>query len=346
MAAEATFDPEVRLTGGWASRVPDERDIAVLAELRAAVTRRATGLGAVDVAPVLSEVTEAGSWTRRQRVALDPSGRVRAWASAHDRAAGRALVQLTVDPALDDGDADAVAAALLTWVEEVSHGILAVRHLDVTQLDAGAYADDPRQSRWLAAAGYVLARRWLQMRRPVTARDLEPGALPAPRPGVSVRRVERRANGLPVARDVQLAHRVLEESFADHFNSYRESFPEFVHRLMENPGHTWDHWWLAFVEVDGAQLPGGALVSTVLPPDADGVAGSYVDYLGVHRRARGRGVAKTLLGTVIADTAARGRHRLGLEVDADSPTHADGLYRALGWDTAYVTQSWHRDLRR
>ncbi|WP_237767354.1 hypothetical protein [Serinicoccus sp. CUA-874] len=55
-------------------------------------------------------------------------------------------------------------------------------------------------------------------------------------------------------------------------------------------------------------------------------------------------MAKGLLRTVIADAAARGRASVGLEVDADSPTGADGLYRSLGWETKYVTQSWHRAL--
>ncbi|UMG93897.1 GNAT family N-acetyltransferase [Nocardioides sp. TF02-7] len=60
--------------------------------------------------------------------------------------------------------------------------------------------------------------------------------------------------------------------------------------------------------------------------------------------ARGRGVGKRLLRTVIADAAARGRDRVGLEVDADSPTGATDLYLGLGWRTSYVTESWHRDV--
>ena len=139
-------------------------------------------------------------------------------------------------------------------------------------------------------------------------------------------------------------HRVLEESFQDHFSSYRESFPEFVMRLREDPGHRWDHWWLATVETEEGTLPAGALVSSVIGADSSGREGSYVDYIGVHRRARGRGVAKALLHTVIADAAERGRGRVGLEVDADSPTGADGLYASLGWETGYRTQSWHRNL--
>ena len=75
-----------------------------------------------------------------------------------------------------------------------------------------------------------------------------------------------------------------------------------------------------------------------------GPDGSYVSYLGVLEAARGRGVAKGLLRTIIADAAARGRDRVGLEVDADSPTGADGLYTSMGWKTKYVTESWHRDV--
>ena len=115
-------------------------------------------------------------------------------------------------------------------------------------------------------------------------------------------------------------------------------------RLREDPGHRWDHWWLATIDTDEGVFPAGALVSTVLREDAAGFEGSYVDYIGVHRRARGRGVAKALLHTVIADAARRGRNRVGLEVDADSPTGADGLYTSMGWVTDYRTQSWHREL--
>jgi hypothetical protein len=35
---------------------------------------------------------------------------------------------------------------------------------------------------------------------------------------------------------------------------------------------------------------------------------------------------------------------VGLEVDADSPTGADRLYRSLGFVTVYATQSWHLDV--
>ena len=91
-------------------------------------------------------------------------------------------------------------------------------------------------------------------------------------------------------------------------------------------------------------VPAGAVVCSVLIPDTSGAEGTYVEYIGVNRAARGRGVAKGLLHTVIADAAERGHNRVALEVDADSPTQADGLYRSMGWATTYVTESWFADV--
>jgi ribosomal protein S18 acetylase RimI-like enzyme len=166
------------------------------------------------------------------------------------------------------------------------------------------------------------------------------------RRGVRFRLVRREGDGLPHPGDLRDVHAVLESAFADHFNSWEETFEEFLHRLREDPGHRWDHWWLAELLDDGEARPVGALVATVSESGEGSTApdGSYVSYLGVLEAARGRGVAKGLLHSVAADAVARGRDRVGLEVDADSPTGADGLYRALGWELRYTTQSWHRDV--
>jgi mycothiol synthase len=341
------LEPAPDLPTGWRARVPYADDLAALVALRRTHRKVYRGEDTSDLEAVAADAVGPGSWTRRQVLVEDPDGRVVAWATVHDRAAGRTDVRLTLDPALTAGDpatADAVAHGLLAWQREVGLQLATARGLGGTQLDADADATDQALQRWLAAEGYARARRWLHMSRPVSDDE----ALTAPREGVLVRRVgiHQLADGttMPVAEDLQEVHRMLEESFEDHFNSYRESFAEFVQRLREDPGHRWDHWWLALVDTDEGTVTGGALVSTVLPPDAHGIEGSYVDYIGVHRRARGRGVAKALLGTVIADAVARGRNRVDLEVDADSPTGADGLYRSLGWETSYLTESWHLDV--
>ena len=327
----------------YAAARPRAADAAEVAALVAEHERRGKGYPSTTESSVLISLTGIGSWTRRQVLVRDrESGRLLAWLSVHDRAAGRTLVDCTLDHELPQDEAATLAEVLFRSAERHAHDIGAMRGLRWTLLDSGAFEADDRQQRFLAAAGYEHVRTWLQMSRPVEAGEAE--AMPAPREGVVVRRVEQHPDGLPVAQDLQAVHQVLEESFADHFSSYRESFPEFVMRLREDPGHRWDHWWLATVETDEGTLPAGALVSSVIGPDEGGRQGSYVDYIGVHRRARGRGVAKALLNTVIADAAERGRSRVGLEVDADSPTGADGLYASLGWETTYRTQSWHRDL--
>ncbi|MFL6079401.1 MAG: GNAT family N-acetyltransferase [Ornithinibacter sp.] len=330
------------LPRGLSARRPSAADAPDVAALLAAHQRAAKGSAGVDPEAVLGQLVGTGSWTRRQVLVHEPGGRLLAWLSVHDRASGRTLIEVTVTPDLPGRDAGALAAALYAAGQRHAVDIAAMRGVHTSLLDSGAYADDARQQQWLAAAGYGQTRTWLQMTRPVTVDEAR--SLPALRPGVAVRPVERHDDGLPVAQDLQDVHRVLEESFQDHFSSYRESFPEFVMRLREDPGHRWDHWWLATVETDEGVLPAGALVTTVLREDAEGFEGSYVDYIGVHRRARGRGVAKALLHTAIVEAARRGRNRVGLEVDADSPTGADGLYTSMGWVTEYRTQSWHREL--
>ncbi len=342
----ASDDGPAGLPDGWSTAVPGLADLPRLGELRGASAEPFTGSATVDTAALAAEVAGSKSWTRRQLVVRDADGAVRAWATVHDRAAGRALVGLDVDRTAPE--ADRVAASCHAWLEQQGRRLAAHRGLTSTQLDAGSYAGDEAQRRWLADAGYAHVRSWLQMSRPVAPEEAERGALPEPRPGVTVRPVATHETGVPVAGDLQAVHRVLEAAFADHFNSYRESFPEFVQRLREDPGHRWDHWWLALVtdpERPGAEpFPAGALVGAVLPAGPDGKEGSYVEYLGATRAARGRGVATALLLAVVQDAAARGRDRVGLEVDADSPTGAHRLYERWGWRTKYVTESWHKDV--
>ncbi len=324
----------------WHARVPGHADIDALVELRRLDELQGTGEAHVDPAGIESEVAGQASWTRRQIVAVGDDDVPRAWITVHDRAAGRALVWGYFDRSVPE--VDAIADAFYCWAEAAGVAMARLRGIASTRLDESPFADDIRQAGWLERAGYSKRRTWLHMERPVTADE----ASLTPRAGVIVRPVEKHENGMPVAADLQVVHQMLEQSFQDHFNSYRESFPEFVQRLREDPGHRWDHWWLAYVEAtDGTGLvPAGSVVCTVSAAGEHGVEGSYVEYIGVNRAARGRGVAKSLLGTVIADAAQRGRDRVGLEVDADSPTKADQLYLSMGWATDYVTDSWFKDI--
>ncbi|QNN51212.1 GNAT family N-acetyltransferase [Nocardioides mesophilus] len=341
------FLPEstrAQLPEGWRADAPDERDVPELTALARRHETRARGWASSSEEDLLIEVSERGYLNRENLVLRDAAGELRGFASAHDRAAGRMLLTVTVDDRIGPELEDRAAEALFAWADEAARRIGAERGLEVQQIDSGAFADDDRQHRWLQTAGFEKVRTWWQMSRPVTPDeadlDSEIGH------GVRIRQVERQGTGMPSEEDLRIVHDVLESAFEDHFNSHEETFDEFVFRLREDPGHRWDHWWIAEVVPDpddpsSEPEPAGALVGVV----ADGEpAGSYVEYIGVLANARGRGVAKSLLRTVIADAATRGRDRVGLEVDASSPTGAEGLYVSMGWTTKYTTESWHKDV--
>ena len=339
------------LPAGWIVDTPDGSDPATverLTELLRAHERAGRGWAGSGEGEVLVEVSEHGLAMRENVVVRDPGGRIQAWGSVHDRAVGRMLFVHIVDREIDERVADRCSDVLFEWAEAQAKAVGGARGLAEQQIDTGAFADDARQHGWLEEAGFTRVRTWWQMSRSVVAEEAELVPDPArwERKGVVFRLVERQggpdSDGMPDEADLRAVHDVLEGAFTDHFNSAEETFQEFIHRLREDPGHRWDHWWLAEIVDggDGDPEPAGALVGTV----SESATGPDVSYLGVLESARGRGVATGLLRTIIADAASRNRDRVGLEVDADSPTGADGLYTAMGWGTKYVTESWHRDV--
>jgi ribosomal protein S18 acetylase RimI-like enzyme len=327
----------VTLPDGWTSATPGTPDVPGLTELLRRHEEDGRGWASTSPTAVLLDVT--ADPTRSNVVVRDADGALRGWASAHDRAAGRMLLAVVVDRRLADAPADEVAGWLFGWGDDAARRVGAARSLQRQQIDSGAFADDDSQHRWLQRAGFEKVRTWWQMSRPVAPHEAGPVET---RPGVRIRRVAGDDERMPDETDLRTVHDVLEGAFADHFNSHEETFDEFLSRLRMDPGHRWDHWWVAEITDGPEPRPAGALVASVSSGPEGGPEGSYVDYIGVQAFARGRGVASALLRTVIADAAARGRDRVGLEVDADSPTGAEGLYTSMGWATGYVTDSWHR----
>ncbi|MEO5709935.1 MAG: N-acetyltransferase [Nocardioidaceae bacterium] len=338
------WDLTASLADGWTAATPREDDAAELTGLLRRHEDAGRGWAGASEQGILVDISPRDGDTRDNVVVRDADGVIRGWASAHDRAAGRMLLVVVVDRRLDDGTADRVAGQLFGWADGTAVVVGVRRGLDVQQIDSGAFADDDRQHRWLRGAGFVHVRTWWQMSRPVAAEEADLDA--EVKEGVRIRPVERQGTGMPAEDDLRTVHDILESAFADHFNSHEETFDEFVSRLREDPGHRWDHWWIAeLVDGPGAEPEqAGALVGAVSQGSDGSPDGSYVEYIGVLQNARGRGVAKSLLTTAIADAASRSRDRVGLEVDADSPTGADGLYVSMGWETRYVTESWHRNV--
>ncbi|WP_295661543.1 GNAT family N-acetyltransferase [uncultured Nocardioides sp.] len=334
------------LPGGWTIGGVDESDLPRLTALLRGHESAGRGWASAGPDTLRIEIAAPGSGTRQNVAVRDDDGLVVAWGSVHDRAEGRMLFVHVVGRTLPGAEADLCSAALFAWAEAQARHVGAARGLAVQQIDTGAFEDDERQQAWLAGAGFRKVRTWWQMSRPVRSEEatLVPDTTSWEGEGMRIRHVGRSADGMPDEADLRAVHDVLEGAFTDHFNSSEETFEEFCARLREDPGHRWDHWWLAELTDGPEPEPCAALVGTELAAAAHGVPGSYVDYIGVLASARGRGVAKGLLHTIIADAASRGRDRIGLEVDADSPTGAEGIYVAMGWRTSYVTQSWHRDV--
>ena len=336
------------LPKGWTVGRPDPSDrfdVARLTHLLRAHERHGRGWAAAGVDDVLVEVSERGLRTRENLVVRDQDGDIHAWGSVHDRSVGRMLFVHVVGRDLSDDLADRCSELLVEWAQAQARAVGVARGLSIQQIDTGAFQGDERQARWLSGAGFERVRTWWQMSRPVEVDEADLVASPDrwEIDGVVVRLVGRTEAGLPDEDDLREIHEVLESAFVDHFNSSEETFEEFLFRLREDPGHRWDHWWLAELHDGVTPQPVGALIGTV-SESTNGPDGSYVSYLGVLEAARGRGVAKGLLRTIIADAAVRGRDRVGLEVDADSPTGAAGLYTSMGWTTEYVTESWHQDV--
>lgn len=334
------------LKGRFATRVPQSEDVQPVTALLTAAMRRFDPEAAASEPAMRSRMVGLKSWARRQVVVVPAAADGApsldlpplAWIALEDRASGRTNVQFVL--AEDAPEREALAASLLDWAVEVGGSFARARGVETTKLTTDTNELDTDRQAFLEAAGYDMVRTWLHMRRPI-APD-EATSLPAPREGTRVRRVHRHDSGLPIAQDVRTVHRMLEESFADHFNSYRESFAEFAQRLIENPETAdWDHWWIAEIERDGRWLPAGGLVAAPIRATATRGEGTYLEYLGVHRSARGHGIAKSLLRAAIQDAAERGRDFVDLEVDDDSPTGADGIYASMGWETFERTRSWH-----
>ena len=203
---------------------------------------------------MLVEVSDHGLRTRQNVVVRDETRWLRAWGSVHDRANGRMLFLHVVERGLDEPVGRACSDLLVEWAVGQAHEVGAAPR-------PRGPADRHRRLRGRRAAAPLAGRGGIHAGPHLVADEAaghpRRGELvddPArwERDGVVVRLVECATTddaASPVEADLRAVHDVLEAAFTDHFNSKPETFDEFLFRLREDPGHRWDHWWLA--EVDG-----------------------------------------------------------------------------------------------
>jgi len=174
----------------------------------------------------------------------------------------------------------------------------------------------------LRSMGFEVGRRTYTMEM-----SLAPGF---PRPtwpeGVTLRPWDRE-------RDLDDVIDVLSAAFADHHgDSVIER--DRVEHMLASDGIRHELTFIA-CDVDG---PVGAVFAHDRPDHG------LITSLGVLRRARGRGVAGTLLLESLAGFAATGTTLVCLDVDADSVTGATRLCEGVGMHPAVVHDLWLRPL--
>ena len=167
--------------------------------------------------------------------------------------------------------------------------------------------------------GFRIARYFLELRRdlsqPIIAKNLEGFDL--------VPFDSSRSEAVWLARN---------DAFRDHWGSQpatEQNWNETVSRSTFRPD-------LSFVAIAPDGQITGFVLSEVKEEDFEpqGFSSAYIDLVGVPRAFRGRGIAPALLTRALEAIAAAGLEMAVLDVDAESPTGALGLYAHLGFTEA------------
>lgn len=153
---------------------------------------------------------------------------------------------------------------------------------------------------------------------------IEPGPDPA---GIAI-------GGIEPTADLAAIHAVLAEAFVDDLSHHPRPFDAWVEEETGSPRYDPTLWLIAR---DGSEVVGALTAS---------VAGDlgWVDYLGVMRRARGRGIGMALLHRSVATFADRGLRRVLVSVDAQIPTGATALYERVGMRVVKRWDVWERSM--
>lgn len=181
---------------------------------------------------------------------------------------------------------------------------------DEWQVEAYLVEDEKTFRQLLIRCGFTLARYFFDMGAPTAG--VEPAPLPA---GL-------RAEPFPTdrSREVYDAH---VEAFNDHWGYQRHRFEDWAALTVESDVFRAD---LSRVAYDGAEIAGYILAYEEAMPDR-----LYLGQVGTRRPWRRRGLAGALLTHVLSAACAAGRKHVALEVDADSPTGAVGVYERAGF---------------
>ncbi len=133
------------------------------------------------------------------------------------------------------------------------------------------------------------------------------------------------------------AYDAQQEAFLDHWEHRPQPFEQWVQKRQGREPFDPSLWWIA--ESDGEIA--GILYGEVKRDPNQG----WVDVVGVRPAFRRRGIAEALLKTAFAEFFRRGERKIGLGVDAESPTGATRVYERAGMRTLWHAIVYEKELR-
>ena len=239
------------LPAGWSTRRPSLDDVPAILDVVHASDIAAVGepdFSADDVREILNSPNhdpQRDSW-----LALNPDGRVSAWAYVENHSGGhRDGVEVYVHP---EFGALAQAPLLEMALERVAARAAESGRPAMTAR-AGAIPTEERYIAILRAAGFTFIKRYARMKRELTGAETAP-ELP---PGWVIRPINRPDPATEEA-ELRVFHEILDNAFRDTPDYEPHDFAAYRARLAALPTIPWDEWLVA--EVDG--VPVGVAQST------------------------------------------------------------------------------------
>jgi mycothiol synthase len=183
----------------------------------------------------------------------------------------------------------------------------------------------------LASHDYQLVRHWFRM---VIEMEKSPPAPKVPE-GLHFRTFVRA--------ELPAVLRAETDAFQDHWGFVERPFDEelanWAQWIDEDPDFDPSLWFLA---MDGDEIAGVCLCHRKVVEDPEM---GWINSLGVRRPWRRRGLALALLHHAFGVFYRRGKHRVGLGVDASSLTGATRLYEKAGMHVQRRSVSYEKVLR-